>query len=114
MLGRSDVSHACIAQSTIRAQYSSLFKSFLRLNIGSTRQWRLLDQLYLVFMCSRCGSLRYARKGQKTALCFKCGYRMTGDPFKIRILFKTARIEEARAALEKYKMNRGKKRLRPA
>ena len=65
-------------------------------------------------MCPRCGSLRYARNGQKTALCFKCGYRMTINPFKIRILFKTAKIEEARAALEKHKMKRGKKRLRPA
>ena len=35
---------------------------------------------------------------------------MTVDPFKIRILFKTARIKEAIAALEKYKMKRGKKR----
>ena len=65
-------------------------------------------------MCPRCGSVRYARKGQKTALCFKCGYRMAVDPFKIRILFKTARIEEAIAALEKHKMRRGKKRSRPA
>jgi len=63
-------------------------------------------------MCPRCGSLRYARESQKTALCFKCGYCMTVDPFKIRVLFKTTRAEEAMAALEKYKMRRGKKRSR--
>ena len=46
-------------------------------------------------MCPRCGSLRYARENQKTAGCFKCGYRMTVDPAKIRILFKTDKSEEA-------------------
>ena len=65
-------------------------------------------------MCPRCGSVRYAREGQKTARCFKCGYRMTIDPSKIRILFKTARVKEAIAAVEKYKMRHGKKRSRPA
>ncbi|MFQ6081724.1 MAG: hypothetical protein ACE5OW_08660 [Candidatus Bathyarchaeia archaeon] len=57
--------------------------------------------------------MRYAREGQKTVRCFKCGYRTTIEPSKIRILFKTTRIKEAIAAVEKYKMRRGKKRSRP-
>ncbi|MCK4953433.1 DUF1922 domain-containing protein [Candidatus Bathyarchaeota archaeon] len=64
--------------------------------------------MYLVFMCPRCGSLRYARENQKTAGCFKCGYRMTVDPTKIRILFKTDKSEEAIAAVQKYKITRGR------
>ena len=66
--------------------------------------------MYFVFMCPRCGSLRYAREEQKTAKCFKCGYRMIIDPFKVRILFKTARRDVAIAAVQKHKMRRGKKR----
>ena len=50
-------------------------------------------------MCPRCGSLRYAREEQKTAKCFKCGYRMNIDPFKIWILLKTARGDVAIAAV---------------
>ena len=59
-------------------------------------------------MCPRCGSLRYARENQKTAGCFKCGYRMTVDPAKIRILFKTDKSEEAIAVVQKYKIERGR------
>jgi len=38
---------------------------------------------------------------------------MNIDPSKIRILFKTTRIKEAMAVVEKYKMRHGKKLSRP-
>ena len=68
-----------------------------------------LSKLYFVFVCPRCGSLRYARESQKTARCFTCGYRVPIDPARIRILFKTEKSEEAMAAVQNYKMRRGKK-----
>lgn len=61
----------------------------------------------MVFMSPRCGPLRYARKGQKTARCFKCRYRVPIDPQKIRIVYKTDRRQQAIAALQELKMRRG-------
>jgi len=65
--------------------------------------------VYLVFVCLRCGAVRYAKAGQKSALCFGCGYRVTIDSTKIRILFKTRDREKAMEAVQGYKMRLGKR-----
>jgi len=57
-------------------------------------------------MCPKCGALRYAKAGQKTALCFGCGYQIPLDLNKIRVLFKTERVKKAIEAVQKYKMKR--------
>jgi DNA-directed RNA polymerase subunit M/transcription elongation factor TFIIS len=68
----------------------------------------LIIDLYLVFVCPKCGSLRYAREGQKRAVCFKCSYQIPVDPRKIRIVYKTAEKEQAIDVLQKMKMKQGK------
>lgn len=65
--------------------------------------------MYLVFMCPKCGSIRFAREGQKTAICFKCGYQIPLDPPKVRILAKAERSREAIAAVQELKMQQRKK-----
>jgi DNA-directed RNA polymerase subunit M/transcription elongation factor TFIIS len=65
--------------------------------------------MYLIFMCPRCGSIRYAREGQKTAGCFECGYQISLEPTKVRILAKAKRSKEAIAAVQELKMRQGKK-----
>ncbi len=67
--------------------------------------------MYLIFMCPKCGSVRYAREGQKTARCFGCGYQILLDPTKVRILAKAERSKEAIAAVQELKMREGKKDL---
>ena len=64
--------------------------------------------MYLVLMCPRCGSIRYAREGQKTAKCFECGYQIPLDPTKVRILAKAEKSREAIAAVQELKMRQGK------
>lgn len=59
-------------------------------------------------MCPVCGAVRYAKKGQKTARCFKCGYRITVDPAKTRIIAETKGVQEAIVAVQEYKMKHGK------
>jgi len=63
--------------------------------------------LHLVFRCPKCGSLRYAKEGQKRALCFKCGYQIPVDLRRIRILYKTAKREEAIIIIQQLKMEQG-------
>jgi DNA-directed RNA polymerase subunit M/transcription elongation factor TFIIS len=58
----------------------------------------------MVFVCPKCGSLRYAKEGQKTAMCFKCGYQVPIVPHKIKIIYKTDEREDAIKALQKLKM----------
>ena len=65
--------------------------------------------MYLVFMCPRCGSIRYAREGQKTARCFECGYHILLDPTKVRILAKAEKSREAIAAVQELKMRQREK-----
>lgn len=64
--------------------------------------------MYLVFMCPRCGAIRYARKGQKTAGCFECGYQIPLDATKVRILARVEKSREAIAAVQELKMRQGK------
>ena len=68
-----------------------------------------MNGLYLVFMCPKCGSLRYVRAGQKTARCFKCRSTVLVNPRKIRIVYKTDSREQAIIALQKLKMKQGMK-----
>ena len=58
---------------------------------------------YIVFICPRCGMPRYAREGQKTAKCLYCGFRISLNPLKVRILLRTESSRIAREAVEKYK-----------
>jgi DNA-directed RNA polymerase subunit M/transcription elongation factor TFIIS len=60
-------------------------------------------------MCPRCGSIRYAREGQKTARCFECGYQIPLDPTKARILARAEKIRGAIAAVQELKMRQGKR-----
>ncbi|MCX8171182.1 MAG: DUF1922 domain-containing protein [Candidatus Bathyarchaeota archaeon] len=52
---------------------------------------------YIVFNCPRCGLVRYAREGQKTAKCLRCNYNIQITPEKIRIL---ARVEDVKDAID--------------
>lgn len=68
-----------------------------------------LNELYVVFICPKCGSVRYSKSKHKKALCFNCGYQISIDPSKIRILFRTSKREKAMEAVKEYKMKLGKK-----
>jgi DNA-directed RNA polymerase subunit M/transcription elongation factor TFIIS len=57
-------------------------------------------------MCPKCGEVRYAKKRQKTAQCFKCGHRIPVDPAKIKILTETNNIKEAITIVQEYKMHK--------
>jgi len=46
---------------------------------------------------------RYAREGQRTAKCFSCGFQISLEPSRIRILLRTENSRIAREAVEKYK-----------
>ncbi|MEM2110577.1 MAG: DUF1922 domain-containing protein [Candidatus Bathyarchaeia archaeon] len=59
---------------------------------------------YLIIACPRCGSIRYAKDNQKTAECLKCGYQITLNSLKTRILMRTRNVKEAIEAVKKYKM----------
>jgi len=59
---------------------------------------------YLVFVCPRCGAVRYAKEGQKAAQCFRCGFRIPLGSPKTRILVKTRTVDEAIEAVRSYKM----------
>lgn len=63
-----------------------------------------LDE-YLVFACPKCKTVRYAREGQKTAKCLKCGYQIQIHPSKVVIL---ARAKDAREAVEIVKFLKAK------
>lgn len=56
---------------------------------------------YIVFACPKCKSIRYAREGQKTAKCLRCGYQIQIHPNKIVIL---ARAKDIREAVEIVKV----------
>lgn len=49
--------------------------------------------------------VRYAREGQKTAKCLRCGYQIHITPQKVMIL---ARAKDARDATEIVKMLKAK------
>lgn len=59
---------------------------------------------YLIFLCPRCGSVRYSKGGQKTATCFTCGHKIKLDPVKVQVIFKTDKRREAIEAVKRYKM----------
>jgi len=59
---------------------------------------------YLVFLCPRCGSVRYSKKEQKTAKCFRCGYQILIDSVRAETIFETDKRTEAIEAVKKYKM----------
>lgn len=61
------------------------------------------NKLYLVFMCPKCGYVRYAKEGQKSAKCFKCEKRTIIDPARVRIVFRTDKIEEAIATVQRIR-----------
>lgn len=65
---------------------------------------------YIVFICPRCGLARYAKKGQRTAKCLGCGYRIQINPQKIRIIAKAENLKEAINIVKFYKI-RGKQSL---
>jgi len=59
--------------------------------------------VYLLFLCPKCGEPRYAKDGQKTAICFKCAYRILLERGRIRILFQTEKRREVIETLQQYK-----------
>lgn len=50
---------------------------------------------YIIFACPRCGTIRYAKEGQKTARCLKCGYQMQVHPDKVKVFGKARDSREA-------------------
>ncbi|MEM1586231.1 MAG: DUF1922 domain-containing protein [Candidatus Bathyarchaeia archaeon] len=56
---------------------------------------------YIIFACPKCKSIRYAKEGQKTAKCLRCGYQIQIRPNKIAIL---ARAKDASEAVETVKI----------
>ncbi|MEM3745472.1 MAG: DUF1922 domain-containing protein [Candidatus Bathyarchaeia archaeon] len=58
---------------------------------------------YVVFGCPRCGSIRYAREGQKTARCPKCNYQIQIKMEKIKILAKVEDVRDAIDIVKAYK-----------
>lgn len=69
---------------------------------------------YIVILCPRCGSIRYAEDWRKTAKCFNCGYRIRLRDPEVRILYKTGRRDEAVEAVKRYKMMIGAGRRQPS
>jgi len=64
---------------------------------------------YLVFLCPRCGSVRYSKGEQKTARCFRCGYQIMIDPSRVEMIFETNKRTEAIEAVKKYKVKLAKR-----
>lgn len=62
---------------------------------------------YIIFACPKCNTIRYAKEGQKTAKCLKCGCQMKIHPDKILIL---TRARDAREAVEMVKALKAKLR----
>lgn len=60
---------------------------------------------YIIFACPKCGTIRYAREGQRTAKCLKCGYQVRMDLTGVRVL---ARAKDARDAVELVKLYKAK------
>ncbi|MEM2152923.1 MAG: DUF1922 domain-containing protein [Candidatus Bathyarchaeia archaeon] len=56
-----------------------------------------------MFSCPKCGLIRYAREGQKTARCPGCNYQIRIDPEKIRILAKAEGVRDAIDIVKAYK-----------
>jgi len=65
---------------------------------------------YLVFLCPRCGSIRYSKGEQKTAKCFRCGYQILIDPSRVKVLYETSERTDALEAVKKYKMKLAERR----
>jgi len=59
---------------------------------------------YVIFACPRCGLVRYAKDGQKTAKCLRCNYQIQIDPQKIRILAKAKNVRDAIDLVKVYKV----------
>jgi len=48
--------------------------------------------------------IRYAKHGQRTAECFRCGFKVKLESPETRILLRTERMAEAIEAVKRYKM----------
>ena len=59
---------------------------------------------YLIFLCPKCRSVRYAREGQRTAKCFECGQTVPLEFGKTRILLRVGNARDAVEAVKTYKM----------
>jgi len=59
---------------------------------------------YIVFICPKCGSVRYAKEGQRTAKCLKCGYQIKIAPTKVKIIARTRSVDEAIEIVKLYKI----------
>jgi len=64
---------------------------------------------YIVFLCPKCGAVRYSKSEQKTATCFRCGHQINIDPSRIQILARTNERMEAMEAVKGYKIKLGDK-----
>ncbi|MCS7119862.1 MAG: DUF1922 domain-containing protein [Candidatus Bathyarchaeota archaeon] len=63
-----------------------------------------MERRYLIFSCPRCGAVRYAKQGQRTAECFTCGLKISIQDSRTKVLLRTDRLDEAIEAVKKYKM----------
>lgn len=55
---------------------------------------------YIIFSCPKCGLVRYAREGQKTARCPGCNYQIRINLERIKVL---ARVNDVRDAIDVVK-----------
>ncbi|MEM2430776.1 MAG: DUF1922 domain-containing protein [Candidatus Bathyarchaeia archaeon] len=61
---------------------------------------------YIIFACPKCGLIRYAKDGQKTAKCLGCNYQIQIDPQKIKIIAKVRDVRDAIELVKVYKIKR--------
>jgi len=62
---------------------------------------------YLVFLCPRCGTPRYARENHKNVKCFRCDYVIQLRAHSIRIISRTKESVEAMEIVKRYKQKYG-------
>lgn len=58
---------------------------------------------YLVFLCPKCGTARYAKESQKTAKCLRCGHTIQIRNHRMKVLLRTRKVAEAREVVQKLK-----------
>ncbi|MEM1581111.1 MAG: DUF1922 domain-containing protein [Candidatus Bathyarchaeia archaeon] len=59
---------------------------------------------YILFACPKCGLVRYAKEGQKTAKCLRCSHQIQINPQKIRVLARAKNVKDAVELVKIYKI----------
>ena len=59
---------------------------------------------FVIIGCLRCHLLQVARTDRKTRKCPRCGYQMKLDFRKIKVFFKTDKVQDATYVLQQMKL----------